>query len=92
MPKSKIIVSLGAVVAIIPHLGFPRAWESFFLTLIGLSIVGTFIWNNIDRKMTLKAKAVQRRMAHKRQQEEVSTREVVENTDVPSAEEFNQGQ
>lgn len=61
MPKNKIIISLGVFVALLPVLGFPPAWESFFEVLAGLSIVGVSIWATIDKKLTQKAKA------HKRQ-------------------------
>ena len=60
MPKNKIILVLGAVVALLPVLGFPRSWEVFFQVLAGLSIVILSVWVTIDKKLTLKAKAQQR--------------------------------
>lgn len=60
MPKNRIIIILGACVALLPLLGFPRSWEAFFQVLAGLSIVLTSVWATIDRKLSLKAKAQMR--------------------------------
>ena len=60
MPKSRIILILGAVIALLPVLGFPRSWEMFFQIAAGLSIVLLSVWSTIDKKLTLKAKAQQR--------------------------------
>ncbi len=64
MPKSRLILLIGSIIALLPLLGFPHAWESFFQVLAGLGIVGLSVWTNIDRKLTLKAKA-QMRQARK---------------------------
>lgn len=64
MPKSRIILMLGVLVALLPVLGFPRSWEAFFQVLAGLSIVLLSVWSTIDKKLTLKAKA-QERLAKK---------------------------
>lgn len=53
---------IGAVVALLPVLGFPLAWEAFFQVLAGLSIVGLSVWSTIDKKLSLKAKAQMRQM------------------------------
>ena len=60
MSKKQTIVVLGVLVALLPVLGFPRAWEAFFQVVAGLSIVGLSIWSNIDRKLKIKAKAQMR--------------------------------
>lgn len=60
MPKSKIILSIGVIIALLPVLGFPHAWESFFQVLAGLAIVLLSVWANIDKKLKLQAKAQQR--------------------------------
>jgi hypothetical protein len=60
MPKNRIIIILGACVALLPLLGFPKAWESFFQIVAGLSIIGLSVWSTIDRKLSLKAKAQMR--------------------------------
>ncbi len=60
MPKNRIIVILGVCVALLPVLGFPKAWESFFQIAAGLAIVAVSIWANIDRKLKLQAKAQMR--------------------------------
>lgn len=57
MPKSRMIVILGALIALLPLLGFPHSWEIFFQMAAGLSIVLLSVWSNIDRKLSLKAKA-----------------------------------
>ena len=51
---------IGAIVALLPLLGFPRAWEAFFQVLAGLSIITLSIWSGIDKKISLKAKAQMR--------------------------------
>ena len=48
--------------ALLPLLGFPRAWESFFQVVVGLSIVLISIWSSIDKRLTLKAKAQKRQL------------------------------
>src|SRR5947209_6331594 len=64
MPKSRIIIVLGVLVALLPVLGFPRSWESFFQVVAGLAIVLISVWATIDKKIMLKAKA-QMRQARK---------------------------
>jgi hypothetical protein len=61
MPKSRMILILGVIIALLPLLGFPRAWESFFQIFAGLSIVGLSIWSTINKKLALKRKAQSRR-------------------------------
>lgn len=51
---------MGAIVALLPLLGFPGPWESFFQVVAGLSIVGLSFWAQIDRKISQKAKAQMR--------------------------------
>jgi apolipoprotein N-acyltransferase len=72
MPKSRIIITLGIIIAILPLLGFPRLWESFFQVAIGLSIVLVSVWASIDKRLTLKAKA-QKRQIHKRRIAEIQS-------------------
>ena len=57
MSKSRVIIILGVLVALLPLVGFPRAWEAFFQILAGLSIVLVSVWSTIDKKLSLKAKA-----------------------------------
>ena len=66
MPRNRIIVFLGALIATFPILGFPHKWEAFFQIFAGLGIVGLSVWTTIDRKLTMKAKA-QKRNLMKRQ-------------------------
>ena len=70
MPKNRIIVVFGLLVALLPILGFPRSWESFFQVAVGLSIVLLSVWASIDKRLSLKAKA-QRRQIHKRREAEI---------------------
>lgn len=70
MPKNRIIIVLGVLIALLPVLGFPRAWEAFFQVAAGLSIVTIIIWANIDKRLSLKAKA-QKRQAHKMREAEL---------------------
>ncbi len=64
MPKNRIIIILGVLIALLPLLGFPRSWEAFFQIAAGLSIVLFSVWSTIDKRLTLKAKA-QMRQARK---------------------------
>ena len=66
MPKTKIIIVLGALIALLPILGFPRLWESFFQVVVGLSIILLSIWASIDKRLTLKAKAHKRQLHRRR--------------------------
>jgi hypothetical protein len=60
MPKNRIIIILAVLVALLPLLGFPHAWESFFQMFAGVAIVGVSVWSTIDRKISLRAKAQMR--------------------------------
>jgi hypothetical protein len=64
MPKSKIILTIGFIIALLPLLGFPHGWESFFEIVGGLSIVLLSVLISIDRRLSLKAK-MQKRQARK---------------------------
>ena len=70
MPKNRIIITLGLIIALLPLLGFPRLWESFFQVVAGLSIILLSIWTTIDKRLSLKAKA-QKRQLHKRREAEI---------------------
>jgi Kef-type K+ transport system membrane component KefB len=65
MPKSKIILTIGFIIALLPILGFPHNWESFFEVVGGLSIVLLSFLISIDRRLSLKAK-MHKRQARKR--------------------------
>jgi hypothetical protein len=60
MPKNRIIIILGACIALLPILGFPKAWESFFQVVAGLGIIGVSMWASFDRKLKLQHKARER--------------------------------
>ena len=77
MPKNRIIVALGVLIALLPILGFPRVWESFFQVAVGLSIILLSVWATIDKRLMLKAKA-QRRQIHKRKVAEINGQAGVE--------------
>lgn len=51
---------LGACVALLPILGFPKVWESIFQVAAGFAIIGVSVWSTIDRKLKLQHKAQQR--------------------------------
>ncbi len=78
MQKNKVIITLGVVVALLPILGFPRDWESFFQVAIGVALILISIWSNIDKKLTLRAKA-ERRQAERRRRAE----DLAQTTEVP---------
>ncbi|OHA88737.1 MAG: hypothetical protein A3B03_03690 [Candidatus Zambryskibacteria bacterium RIFCSPLOWO2_01_FULL_42_41] len=77
MPKNRIIIALGLLVALLPLLGFPRLWESFFQVATGFSIILLSVWSNIDKRLTLKAKA-QKRQAHKKRVAEIEAQKNTE--------------
>jgi len=85
MPKSRIIVVLGVLVALFPVLGFPHAWESFLQVVIGLSIVLLSVWVMIDKRLTIKAKAQKRRIQKEREAELEAEKEIIK-AEVPSGE------
>ena len=64
---------LGSIIALLPILGFPRLWESFFQIATGLSIALLSVWTTIDKRLTLKAKA-QRRHMHRRRAADIEGR------------------
>ena len=72
MPKNRIIIILAVCVALLPILGFPHTWESFFQLFAGLAIVAVSVWSTIDRKLKLQAKA-QMRQARKATPEPATT-------------------
>ncbi|MBI2065668.1 MAG: hypothetical protein HYT68_01185 [Candidatus Zambryskibacteria bacterium] len=78
MPKSRIIIILGLLIALLPLIGFPRLWESFFQVVAGLSIVLFSVWATVDKYLTLKAKA-QSRQIHKRREAEIEAQKKFEN-------------
>ena len=70
MPKNKIIITIGVIIALLPVFGFPHIWEVFFQVVVGILIVLLSVWVNIDRRISLKAKA-QRRQVYKRRTIEI---------------------
>lgn len=65
MPKSKVTIVIGVFIALLPFLGFPPKWDTFFEIVAGLSIVFFSVWSSIDRRLIMKAKA-EKRMQRKR--------------------------
>lgn len=66
MPKNRIILVIGFCIALIPILGFPHVWESFFQVVAGLGIVLLSVLIAVDKRLTQKAKA-ERRMKRRRE-------------------------
>ena len=62
MPKSKIILTLGFFIALLPLLGFPHSWETFFEVVSGLGIVLLSIMISVDKRLSQKAKAERRQL------------------------------
>ncbi len=60
MPKNKIIIALGFLIALLPLFGFPHSWETAFEVIGGLSIVFLSVMISVDKRITLKAKAQRR--------------------------------
>lgn len=82
MPKNKVIVILGAFVAIL-HIvnGLPNNWEAFLSIIAGLSIVLISFLSSWDKRMSLRAKAQKRQQTRKLTEDMQSDEE----TEVPVA-------
>jgi uncharacterized membrane protein len=61
MPKNKIIVTLAVLIALLPILGFSHRFESFFQVFAGVAIILLSVWSTIDKYLSHRAKAEQRR-------------------------------
>src|SRR3989344_6733381 len=77
MPKSKIILAIGVVIALLPMIGFPHAWEAFFQVLAGLGIIFLSVWTTIDKRISLRVKA-QKRQIHKIRVSEIEAQKELE--------------
>src|SRR3989344_8676963 len=62
MPKSKLILTIGFFIAILPFLGFPQGWNSLLQFAGGFSIVFLSVLISIDKRLSLKAKMEKRAM------------------------------
>ncbi len=77
MPKSRIILALGFLIALLPVLGFPHAWESFFEVAAGLGIVLLSVLISVDKRLMQKAKAERRQVRRRTQvNEEIAGEEL----------------
>jgi uncharacterized membrane protein YccC len=74
MPKSKIILALGFIIALLPLLGFPHAWESFFQVFAGLAIVFLSVMISVDKRLSLRSKA-EKRLSRRREEAEAASAE-----------------
>jgi len=61
MPKNKIILAIGFFIALLPFMGFPSSWDSFFEFVGGFSIVLLSVLISVDKRLSLRDKM------HKRQ-------------------------
>jgi hypothetical protein len=52
MSKNRIVLTLGAILILIPFLGFPSRWENFFSVLFGLILVFLALSVSIKRRAT----------------------------------------
>lgn len=68
MPRSKIILTIGFLIALLPLLGFPPMWESVFQVLAGLAIIGLSVWTSLDKHLVMRARA-QKRQAEREAQD-----------------------
>lgn len=67
MPKNKIILSIGFIIALLPALGFPHAWEEFFQVVGGLGIVLLSVMISIDKRLMQKMRAERRQVRRRTQ-------------------------
>lgn len=79
MPKNRIILGIGFFIALLPVLGFPATWESFFQVVGGLGIVLLSVLLTVDKRLMQKAKAEKRAMRRKARVE--SHPEIIPNND-----------
>lgn len=84
MPKSKIILTIGFIIALLPLLGFPHSWESFFEVVGGVSIVLLSVLISVDKRLSLKAK-MHKRQARKRALTDVEAENMLSNETLPPA-------
>lgn len=82
MPKNKIILTIGFIIALLPLLGFPHSWESFFEVVGGLSIVLLSVLISVDKRLSLKAK-MHKRQARKRALTDVEAESILSNETLP---------
>lgn len=80
MPKNRIIIVTGFFISLLPVLGFPHAWESFFQVVGGLGIVLLSVMISIDKRLTQKAKA-EKRIKRRRQRSETGAETASSETD-----------
>ncbi len=62
MPKNKIILAVGFFIALLPFLGFPSSWDSFFEFAGGFSIVLLSVLISVDKRLSLRDKMHKRQM------------------------------
>jgi hypothetical protein len=85
MPKNRIILVIGFLIALLPALGFPHAWELFFQVVGGLGIVALSVLISVDKRLTQKAKA-ERRMKRRRAKSESEVSPPMQNYEERQAE------
>lgn len=74
MSKNKIIVTLGVLIALMPLLGFGHKFEAVFQVFAGVAIILLSVWSSIDKYLSLRAKAEQRRRRRKHIEENLDER------------------
>lgn len=50
MSKNKIVFILGIVLIVLPFLGFPSAWKTFFMVVIGLFLVSLSFTTSLRKR------------------------------------------
>jgi hypothetical protein len=75
MPKNKIILTIGFLIALLPVFGFPHSWEVAMQIIGGLSIVFLSVMISVDKRITLKAKAQKRHNKRRALSEPISEEE-----------------
>jgi hypothetical protein len=74
MSKNRIVLIVGALLLLIPLMGFPRTWENFFHIIFGISLVGLSF--SVSLRQRVKRTALPKRA---RNTKEVAKVAVIEN-------------
>ena len=54
MSKNRIVFVIGSILFLIPFLGFPSSWKTFFSIVSGLILISLSLSNSIKRRMTIR--------------------------------------
>lgn len=103
MSKNKIVFILGIALVILPFLGFPSAWKTFFMLVMGLFLVSLSFTTSLRKRTSGKkyprtkkdipvsqnSKDGSVSSVHLSQKDEEVAKEVIEKTSTPAQDDNN---